>query len=414
MKKESVVYKINTIVVVPLAVLSLAAGGYFAMKMTAPAPEQKPPPRLIPSVRVARASAGEVQLTVKSQGAVRPRYVTELTAEINGKLVFANPALKKGGVFKKGEVLARIDDRDYDLASENAEAQLVIAEAALVGVRAEAEQAMADWVNMGKVAGDAPPLVKRSPQLAEAEARIAVARAALDQARLNLERTKMIAPFDGCSLGQKVEEGQYVMNGASIARFYSLEFAEVALPLSREEMGRIEMGVPGESDAYPRVEFTAQFGDKKLEWEGYVEKTEGEFDERSRLIHVVAVVEGGFSSASFGGGMMKPGLFVEARIEGRREAGVIELPRSVLREGGKIHVIDDQGRLRVREVRAVESGDEKIIVRSGLSEGEFVCLTPLSIVVDGMEVRVEEGGRGGEVDKADVKVGAKLASKENE
>jgi multidrug efflux pump subunit AcrA (membrane-fusion protein) len=81
-------------------------------------------------------------------------------------------------------------------------------------------------------------------------------------------------------------------------------------------------------------------------------------------------------------------MYVEAEISGRKARDVAVLPRAALHGRNRIWVVDSGDRLRFRDVELLRSTREKIIVRSGLSEGERVCLSPLEAVTDGMRVRI--------------------------
>lgn len=124
-------------------------------------------------------------------------------------------------------------------------------------------------------------------------------------------------------------------------------------------------------------------------------RTEGEVDAKSRMIHAVASVEDPYGRR---GDSNKPplavGMFVHARIIGRRIERAYVLPSIALRGGNRVAVVDDDNRLHYREVDVVRAERERVIVASGLSDGERVCISPLDGSVDGMMVRVAETAEG--------------------
>ena len=75
--------------------------------------------------------------------------------------------------------------------------------------------------------------------------------------------------------------------------------------------------------------------------------------------------------------------------------GVFALPRTALREGGRVLIVDDQDRLRFRDIEVLRAERERVVIGAGLAPGERVCVSPLGAVVDGMQVRVveEEGAQ---------------------
>jgi multidrug efflux pump subunit AcrA (membrane-fusion protein) len=110
-----------------------------------------------------------------------------------------------------------------------------------------------------------------------------------------------------------------------------------------------------------------------------VVRTEGEIDPRSRMVHVVARVTDPDPP-------LPVGLFVQADIAGNRVDDVVTLPRSALRDGNRVLVVDDKHRMRFRTVRPLRFYQDEVVLESGLAAGERVCVSPIQTVIDGMAV----------------------------
>jgi len=134
-------------------------------------------------------------LTVETQGEARPRTEIDLVPEVGGKVVYVSPNFIEGGLFRKGETLYRIDDRDYKVAVIRAESGVAQAEQALVREIAEGEIARRDFEELGQ--GEPTALALRQPQRQQAEAALQAAKAELEAANLQLTRTYVNAPFNG-------------------------------------------------------------------------------------------------------------------------------------------------------------------------------------------------------------------------
>jgi RND family efflux transporter MFP subunit len=291
--------------------------------------------------------------------------------------------------------LLRIDPHDYRQALVQARSAVAQAQLRLAMEQAEADVALREWKDLGE-GGDPPPLTARVPQLAEAEAALASARAAVTTAERNLARTEIRSPFAGRVRAKQVDVGQYVAPGSPLGTIYSVDFAEIRLPLPDEDLAFIDLpliyrGEVATGDG-PRVTLLASFAGETFEWEGRLVRTEGEIDPRSRMVHAVARVKDPYAR---GRDRDRPplavGLFVDAEIHGRTVESVAVIPRSAVRDDGRVLVLDEEDRLRFREVDVLRTTKSEAVVRSGLATGERVCISALAAVTDGMRVRVVDG-----------------------
>ena len=381
--------------VLPLVVVAGAALGAWAMYLAREQPQIRAPEATIPLVRVQTVELRDVRLTVRSQGTVSPRTESTLLPEVSGQVIEVSSSFAPGGFFETGNMLLRLDPHDYGQTVIQAEATVAQAELRLAREEAESEIARREWSELGE--GTASPLTLREPQLAEARASLAAARAALEQARRNLERTTIRAPYAGRVRSKNVDVGQFVGPGTALARIYAVDYAEVRLPLPDADLAHVELPLDyrGESESRrgPEVVLTAEFAGKVHTWRGHIVRTEGEIDPRSRMVHTVARVENPYGRGS---DPQRPplaaGMFVEAELLGRVAPDAAVLPRTALR-GDRVLIVDQQERLRFRDVEVVRRTRDEAIIGAGLEAGDRVCLSNLTAVSDGMQVRVEPVGR---------------------
>ena len=379
--------------ILPVLVLVLGVAGAWKMIDLRPVVETQPPEILVPLVRVLRIQSQNLQFKVQAQGTVVPRTEIALVPEVSGKVVYVSPSLAAGGFFEEDSVLLRIDPGDYETAVVQAKSQVAQGELLLERERAEAAAALKEWEGLGD--GEAPSLLRREPQLAEARAALAAAQAALQQAQRDLEKAQIRAPFAGRVRQKSVDIGQFVNRGTSVGIIYSVDLAEVRLPLPDDQLAYLDLPLSyrGEDQQIrgPRVILRSTFGGKEYSWRGRVVRTEGEIDPRTRMVHAVAQV-----SNPYGRGEdpdrppLAVGMFVEAEIMGRKVKGVVVLPRAALRGENQVLVVDSEDRLHFRSVEVLQADRREAVVKSGLQEGERVCLTLLDTVVDGMKVQTLE------------------------
>ena len=268
---------------------------------------------------------------------------------------------------------------------------LTRAELRLLQERAEADAAVRAWRELeGQQPAD--PLVTRAPQLRDAEAALAAAKAQLDRAELDLVRTRVTAPFAGRVRGARVDRGQLVQPGQVLAQIYGIEFAEVRLPIPAADAAFLELPMHGvDAAATPAttpVELQADFAGERHTWTGTLVRTEGEVDRRTRQLTLVARVAAPYARDA---GNTRPplavGMFVQARVQGRTFADVVALPRAALHGDREVWVLDAENRLQRRAVVVLRAEADRVLLRSGVRAGERICVTPLELPTDGMPVR---------------------------
>jgi RND family efflux transporter MFP subunit len=381
--------------VLPPLIIAVGVGVLAVLYFTRPKAETRIPEVKPPLVRTVEVAPRDLQLTVHSQGTVTPRTASSLVPEVPGRVIEISPSLVPGGFFEKGDVLLRLDSTDYEQNVVRARLEVARAEVRLAQERAEAEVARSEWeeLNPGE---EPPPLTSRELQLAEARAALDAAKAALEREQTNLARTRLTAPYRGRVREKMVDVGQYVTPGQAIARIYSVDRAEVRLPLPDADLAYVNVPLVyrGHVDPThrPKVILRADFAGAVHEWDGRIVRTEGEIDPKSRMVHVVAEVDDPYRR---GEDSDRPplavGMFVEAEILGHRVDDVVVLPRTAMRGDDQVWVVDSEDRLHFREVDVLRTGRDDVVIRSGLDTGDRVCLSPLGAATDGMKVRVFTG-----------------------
>jgi RND family efflux transporter MFP subunit len=378
--------------VLPILVIFLALVAVTGLLRVRPSVATHSDVRPLPLVQVLDIQPQAVQLRIEAQGTVTPRTESDLVAEVAGRLTWVSPNLAAGGFFEEGEVLARVDASDYELARERALAAVTRAESelALAKTHLARHRSLAERGVVSTAALDEAVNTERV-----ADAALRDAHAALGQARRDLERSSIVAPFAGRVREKRVDVGQFVGRGVGVARIYAVDYAEVRLPISDEEAAFVDLpiGYRGEvgEGAGPEVLLRARFAGREYTWKGHIVRTEGEIDPRTRMIQTVARVSDPYGrSAHRERPPLAVGMFVNAEITGRRLEDVVVLPRSALRGRDQVVVVDAQERLRLRSVHILRKERERLVIDGGLAPGDRVCVTPMNTVNEGSAVKVVE------------------------
>ena len=376
-------------IVLPFAILggAIALGWYFIA--TRPEPRQRPPRLTTPYVDVVAAKREDYTVILKSQGTVRARTQSALVTEVRGRIMSIFPNFREGGFFEEGEVLLEVDPSDYVVELSVAQASLAQAVLEEEEEKARYEQARWEWERLEL---DAPSrLTLREPHFVRAQANVAAAQARVKNARRNLERTRIRAPFAGRVLTKSVDVGQYVSQGNPLARIYAVDFAEVRLPLTETQLAFIDLQevYRGDTPDFPEgppVMLHHTVAGEIHRWYGRIVRAEGSIDTQSRQLFVIAQIRNPYGRTQNGRPPLKVGTFVMAEITGKALPQVFVLPRKLLHENRYVLTVDTENLLRRKNVSILWEDEDNIVVGEGIWEGDRLNLTNLPLVLEGLPV----------------------------
>ena len=365
-------------------------------------PQSKPKEivKQLPFVDIVEANLVSQRATIEAFGTVQARTLTNLIAEVPGLIEGVAPfenevnqsiaSFQNGGFFEKGDLLVKIVD--IDLLAREAEtlANLRRTEYQLAQELALADQAKTEWGNRDWKLATA--LVKRQPQILKAEAEAKAAEALHNQAKKNVLKANVRAPFRGRILNILADVGQQVGSGSSsaLAKIYSIKKGEVQLALSRKELSFLNFN-EGSPHGENQIAVEIVNEEEKAIHSGVIDRSQGIIDPRTRLHNLVARFENcftdPFNQISKIGNPLSIGQFVKLKLIGP-EIDVFIIPISAFREQNTILVLDQEDRLTVRKVKSVKRDGLEVWVVGGIQEGERVCITPMDIIAEGMKVKI--------------------------
>ena len=368
----------------PLVVLAGVAAAAILLRLTVFRPAPVP-------VTVHRVEKGRVEETVVNSraGTVKAGRRATLSAELGGR-VAALPA-RKGKAVRAGEVLLRIADGDY-------RAQLAVQESAVVSAKAaereacqSAEQAARELARNERLARDqivSEDILDRVRTARDtsaagcdaARARGAQAAAAVDLARVTLEKTVLRAPFDGVIADVTTEVGEWITPSPPglpippVLEILDTSSIYVSAPLDEADVGKVASGLPARItlDAYPGRSF-ASCVTRVAPFVLDVKEQNRTFD-----------VEASFEDAAFAG-TLKPGLSADVTVVLRTVEGVLRVPGYALLEGDHVLLLRDGRLVRVPVKTGLRNWDF-VEITAGLAEGDLVVVS-----LDRAEVK--EGAR---------------------
>jgi multidrug efflux system membrane fusion protein len=407
-------------------------------------PQTLPPAEEVRNVRVIEVAPVDVVPMVSGYGTVQPGKTWKAVVQAAGEIEYVHPDLKRGAILPAGTEIVRISTRDYDLALAEAEANIERAEAQIaeldvssenlasslelerqvLGIREREldrrrklqasgtasstalDQETRDTLAQRKKVLDLENNLKLIPsQRSALEQQKKLNELQLDQARLNLERTRITLPFDARIAEVSAEVTQYAQAGSTLATADGIETAEVEAQvplaqfsaLARAAAGNgqtINAGVSPEtvSRIIDSLGFKASIrldaGGRSIVWPARFARVSDTIDLKTRSVGIIVTSEGSWSEAVPGERPpLSKGLFVEVEIRANALADQIVVPRAAVHDG-RVYVADKDDRLEIRPVRTGLSQAGLVVVDEGLSAGDRVVVSDLLPAIPGMKLRL--------------------------
>ena len=386
---------IRILAAIGLPLLVLAGGGLiaYALVKTAPQSDRKPPARAARLVEVEPVRFERHGTVIRAMGTVRPAREVALRPRVAGEIVEISPELVPGGRFKEGQMLARIDPTDFELAVRERESDVAQAKGTLALEMGQQTVAQHEFDLLGEsIAEEGRDLVLRKPQLAQAQARLDAAQAALDQARLNLNRTTVRAPFNATIRSRDVNVGMQVNTTTLLATLSGSDeyWVEVTVPVN--QLRWIDIPTSNDEEG-SRVRAVSEMANAAGEFrEGRVLRLLPDLEDQGLLARLLVSVPDplGRLSETEGFAPLILGDFVRVEIEGIGLESAAALNRSVFHDGDQVWIMTTDNRLEVRPVTVAFRGGDTLFVTNGIKAGEKLVVTDLPSAVEGMTLRTQE------------------------
>ncbi|TBW27601.1 efflux RND transporter periplasmic adaptor subunit [Gramella sp. KN1008] len=340
-------------------------------------------------VEVVHAEKGDFIPIIQATGTVQPVEDVIISPLVNGQVVRRDPSFVPGGFVKKGDVLLQIDPSDYRNNLELRKSELLQAQTNLEMEMGRQEVAEKDLELVGRdsLSPKQRSLVLREPQLNAVKADIKAARAAVEQAKINLSRSTLRAPFDAHILDQNVTIGSQVAPGDNLGRLVGTEYYWVTLTVPVVNLKWLKFP-DSEDETGSRVKLrnTSAWPDGSYRI-GYLDKQIGALDEQTRLARVlIKVPDPLVQKTNENQPKLMIGTFVEANIEAEKIKEVIRIKRDHVRNNQTVWVMDD-GELSIRELEIILTDSDFAYIKKGIEEGEKIVTTNLSTVTEGIKLR---------------------------
>jgi RND family efflux transporter MFP subunit len=376
-------------------------------------------------VEVLEAKAEDVQVVIKGYGEVRALDVVDIAPEISGKIIDINPRLETGEIITKGDLIFKIDERDYRAAFEEASATVRKLENSLlslektyetererlktiernrdiaklqyervkrlfeedkVGTDSGVNQAEESFNSASDQAEQMALSVELYPlQIREVESSLDSAKAKLATAKTNLERCVVITTFDGRVKDVSLEEGQYVSPGKTVVTLADDSILEILVSVDSRDAnkwlsfnGEKTKGSTAWFNGLEHVNCKIHWteADSDTFWNGTLHRVI-KFNSQTRTLTVAARIRGEDVVSSDGHSLpLVEGMFCSVEIPGKTLKNVFRVPRSAINFENYVYMCID-GRLKSVPVEVARSEGEDAFISGGIKQGDLVITTRL-------------------------------------
>tara|TARA_Y100000994_G_C15703423_1_gene446242 strand:+ start:3877 stop:5034 length:1158 start_codon:yes stop_codon:yes gene_type:complete len=343
-----------------------------------------------PFVQIKKISPSSINIIIKSQGSIIPQKESQIFPEIIGPVIYVSSKLYEGSSFNKGDILARIDSKDYELDIKSAESTLAAAKTKLSFEEAESNSAREEWEKIGS--GEPGDLTLRIPQLNQAKSAVEAAQANLERLKRNLDKTIIKAPYDGLVRKKNIDIGTVVSPGYLLASVYATDYVEVKLPIPDEDLAFLEIPLDGteiDMQNQSQVNLMGSFGGEKIIWNGRIVRMEAEIDPKSRMAILIARVSSPYDLSKYKI-PLRVGQFVEAEIVGKKFNNLYTLNRELIKNTNQVVIVNElDSTLEFRSVNIIRYVDDNALINKGLNNEVPICITNLDVMYNGMKVQLK-------------------------
>lgn len=380
-----------------LAILCVSVMLVLLLVATRPQAKTETRQAAITRVEVAQVVQEDLQPQVELTGVLRPRQLASLRFEVGGELL--TRAVEPGQLVAAGDLLLALDDADYRDALIEAESQIVETRASMQRdrqlqrlARENRDLAAREYQRLEKLGQDS--LASQSTregarqQLINLEsedarltfsvesnqARLNRQEAALNRARRNLERTRLLAPFDGRVNQVMAEVGDYLQGNGLALELIDTASLELRLEVSGDVAAALGLGQP----------LQVQVDDRLIEGELIALQLDPDPQTHTHPIRV-----------RISGEKLMPGQLGRVRLPLRAHPGALVVPASALlrEEGGQFLYLVRGDHLQRQPVTAGIRNGDRLAIRQGVEAGDLVVARDVDLLSDGLQVRIDAEGK---------------------
>ena len=376
---------------IALGIVAGALVGVNTLFATAPGvAKRQRPERRAALVEVALANPKQVELQVRASGLSQPVQSVQVIPQVQGTITSLSADFVPGRIVKKGTVLATIEPRDYRLAVQRAQSAVAQANATLALEAGNQDLARLESSYLEDLVTDENrDLVMRKPQLATAKAALRSAQVAVQQAQLDLSRTRIIAPFDAVILDRNAAVGRLATPQNSLATLAGTDEWWIRAEVPVQELVQLKEG------SAAKVSLPSLWGTATRP--GTIVQANSQVEAQGRLGSLLVSVPDPLSIRDTAPPKLLINMRYEIALAGETVENAVALKPAWVHGDDEVWVMDAEDKLAFRTIQVALRSADQVIATSGLAAGERIVTSRLASPVPGMKLRLgdEPAGKPG-------------------
>ena len=369
----------------PFVVLLL---GFFTMRFLLSFREDAPKREVVVRPKIVQTRVvelGDTPAKLVAYGRLASSQPVVLNSEVSGELLQGDVPFQPAQSFRKGDLLARIDDRQMRLDLNSAKSDFLNALATVLPeIKIDFPDQVQVWQDYFNNTDFEKPL-EPLPEATDQKIKLFLSRFnvyrlffAARNLEIRLEKHYFYAPFDGTILSTDLRIGSTARPGARLGEIINLEDMEVEIPVPAEDIRWIDRRAP--------VKLFSEELD--AEWRGRINRIGQSIDERTQTVPAfISIVKNGHPFYN--------GIFLRAEIPGATISSAVSVPLRAIYEDRFVYVIEN-GVFATRDINITFRESDSCIIDSGLADGDTLVVELLQGVAPGMPAQSSEAAGTGD------------------
>ncbi|MGM0596443.1 MAG: efflux RND transporter periplasmic adaptor subunit [Myxococcota bacterium] len=347
--------------------------------------------RIAPLVKVKTLKSHQDRVRVSVLGTVIPSREVEISSLVQGRIKWVHKNFKPGGIFKKNELILKLDSSEFYYNYQIQQSQLKKMKSELKMELGKSKVAEQEYKSLAEdMKGGDQDLILRKPQLAATKASLESVRASMGQAYLNIKRTKLSTPFNAVLQSKNVDIGAKISPGTKCGTLVGTDYFWIDVLVGREVLKHLEIpGFNSQKGSPVLIKDPKSWGESVVR-KGVVDKLMVNVEDKSKLVHLLIRVEDPLhlQKAPKKRYPLLINSMIRVKILGPKIKDVFKIPRQYKR-GPNIWIFKN-GKLDIRKISPYWVGRDYFLLKEGVSSGEKLITTNLATPVNKMDLRIKK------------------------